>query len=83
VCGGVSECPERKERRKRNGHSKPKKGVGAQSPEERECRRESESLNPTGLSHPVIGFCPFDESKCNTYLLICQVICQKFFQAIF
>ncbi len=46
----------------------------AQSPEERECRRESESL---GLNrcrwHLVVGkFVPFDESKYNTLKLICQ-----------
>lgn len=78
---GVSECPERKERRKRNGHSK--LSSGAQSPEERECRRESESLDPIGGFHPVAGAAPFDESKCNTYLCICQVFLSKLFFSIF
>jgi len=40
---------------------------GVQSPEERECRRESEPLAPRKLSFPVIGIAPFDESKCNTF----------------
>lgn len=40
------------------------------------------SLNlwsPQVLSHLIIGFVPFDDSKYNTQKTICQVICQKNF----
>lgn len=76
--GGVSECPERKERRKRNGHSKLSNWVGAQSPEERECRRESESLNPVSLGSP-----PLTNRNVIQYLLFVKNICQKKITTIF
>ena len=64
VAGGIFECPERKERRKRNGHSKLSKMVGVQGPEERECRRESESLGPNSVTEitEVKRINPSDES---------------------
>lgn len=52
---------------------------GAQSPEERECRRESENPGPDKVKR----FSSLDESKYNTQKTICQVICQKFFLLCF
>jgi len=53
---------------------------GAQSPEERECRRESENSRPNRcLASGQVNFRPLDESKYNTQKYICQVFCQKFF----
>ena len=52
---------------------------GAQSPEERECRRESENPGPDKVKR----FSSLDESKYNTQKAICQVICQKIFFFIF
>jgi len=49
--------------------------VWAQSPEERECRRESENSGPAMVKR----YLSFDESKCNTQNAICQVFCQKNF----
>jgi hypothetical protein len=49
--------------------------VWAQSPEERECRRESENSGPDIVKR----FSSLDESKYNTQKTICQVFCQKFF----
>ena len=49
--------------------------VWAQSPEERECRRESENSGPFIVKR----FSSLDESKYNTQKTICQVFCQKFF----
>ncbi len=54
-----------------------------QGPEERECRRESESLGPAEAFAPGHWFCPFDESKCNTLFLICQEFCRKYFLYLF
>ena len=52
----------------------------AQSPEERECRRESENSGPVRcLASGQMGFVPSDESKYNTQKYICQVFCQKIF----
>jgi len=48
---------------------------GAQSPEERECRRESENSGPDKVKR----FSSLDESKYNTQKTICQVFCQKIF----
>ena len=47
--------------------------VWAQSPEERECRRESENSGPDKVKR----FSSLDESKYNTQKMICQVFCQK------
>ena len=47
--------------------------VWAQSPEERECRRESENPGPDKVKR----FSSLDESKYNTQKTICQVFCQK------
>jgi len=52
---------------------------GAQSPEERECRRESENPGPADAWHLIIRFYPFDESKYNTQKRVCQVFCQIIF----
>jgi len=49
--------------------------VWAQSPEERECRRESENPGPVIVKR----FSSLDESKYNTQKTICQDFCQKFF----
>ena len=52
---------------------------GAQSPEERECRRESEPLVPTDAFASIIGFNPFDDLKYSIQKSIRQVFCQNFF----
>ena len=53
--------------------------VWAQSPEERECRRESENPGPDKVKR----FSSLDESKYNTQKTICQVFCQIFFKIYF
>ena len=79
---GVSECPERKERRKRNGHSKLSK-VGVQSPEERECRRESESLGPIGVFTPSPGFPPLTNRNVIHFFIFVKYHCPKYFFVLF
>ncbi len=57
---------------------------GAQSPEERECRRESEPLVPTdAFATGLRVFVPSDDSKYNTQKTICQGFCQKNFLYIY
>jgi len=68
-----SGCPERKERRKRNGHPKLM------------CRPKVQRRENVGGSLKTLGlikvkrFSSFDESKYNTQKPICQVFCQKYF----
>ena len=52
--------------------------VWAQSPEERECRRESENSGPQQTFLRLVnGIASFNESKYNTQTRVCQVFCQK------
>lgn len=52
--------------------------VGAQSPEERECRRESESLNPLPLGLP-----PLTIRNVIQFLLFVKKIVKNFFRQYF
>ena len=69
--------PKGRKGEKEIGHSK--LWCGHQSPEERECRRESEPLVPTDVFTSIIGFVPFDDLKYSTLKSIRQVFCQKNF----
>ena len=72
-------APKGRKGEKEIGHSKPI--CGAQSPEERECRRESESLNPMGFSPRRRGFplCPLTNRNVIHFLVFVKYFCQNYF----
>ena len=56
---------------------------GVQSPEERECRRESESLGPIEVFTPSPGFPPLTNRNVIHILLFVKYYCQKNFLVLF
>ena len=70
--------PKGRKGEKEIGHSKLKM-FGAQSPEERECRRESEPLVPTDVFASGHWVIPFDNLEYSIQKSIRQVFCQNFF----
>ncbi len=57
--------------------------IGAQSPEERECRRESESLDPMGACAPSPGLPPLTNRNVIHFMLFVKYFCQNYFLVLF
>ena len=69
--------PKGRKGEKEIGHSK--LNLGAQSPEERECRRESEPLVPTDVSIWSSGFVPLTNRNIIHKKRFVKGFCQKIF----
>ncbi len=82
VAGGIFECPERKERRKRNGHSKLVKNVWGPKVQRRENVGGSlnpQGPNPTTLSSKSNGLILLTNRNVIHFIWFVKYFCQKFF----
>lgn len=75
-------APKGRKGEKEIGHSKLNLS-GAQSPEERECRRESESLNPIWAFAPSPGLPPLTNRNVIHNYLFVKYFCQIYFLVSF